>query len=364
MLMMNDQSFLARAFTLARRGIYTTDPNPRVGCVIARDGEILGEGFHQSAGDDHAEVIAIENASGDVRGATLYVTLEPCSYFGRTPACAKTLVEKGIKRVVSADYDPHPLNAGQGYAVLEAAGIEVVRQADPESALQLNPGHYKTHQQGYPFVRLKMACTLDGRTALTDGSSQWITSPSARLDVQRLRARSSCIVTGVETILKDDPALTVRELDTDAARSALAIDRKRPIYILDSQLRTPLSAKVLAHPDAKIVCGPDLNQGHARVISANLGQDGRICLKSFLKELSAEGALEVLFECGPTLGGALIESGLCDEMIIYMAPKLMGSGRPLLQLPEIANMDALHAFEFDDIRSIGPDLRLVMKPAS
>ncbi len=361
---MNDPYFLARAFTLARQGLYTTDPNPRVGCVIAREGQILGEGYHQSAGGDHAEVIAIENAQGDVRDATLYVTLEPCSYFGRTPACAKTLVANGIKRVVSADYDPHPLNAGQGYAILEAAGIEVVHQADPQSAMQLNPGHYKTHQQGYPFVRLKMACTLDGRTALADGSSQWITSPSARLDVQRLRARSSSIVTGVGTILKDDPALTVRELDTEADRSALAINRRRPIYILDSNLRMPMSARVLAHPDTHIVCGPDLNPDHARTMSGKLGQDGRICLKTFLKELSVKGALEVLFECGPTLGGALIESGLCDEMVIYMAPKLMGSGRPLLQLPEIANMDALQAFEFDDIRSIGPDLRLVMKPAS
>jgi diaminohydroxyphosphoribosylaminopyrimidine deaminase/5-amino-6-(5-phosphoribosylamino)uracil reductase len=361
---MNDQYFLAQAFTLARRGIYTTDPNPRVGCVIVRDGQIIGEGFHQSAGQDHAEVVAIDKADGDVKGATVYVTLEPCSYFGRTPACAKMLVEKGIKRVVSADYDPHPLNAGQGYAILEAAGIEVVRQANPESALQLNPGHYKSHQQGLPFVRLKMACTLDGHTALADGSSKWITSASARLDVQRLRARSSCIVTGIETILQDDPALTVREPNIDPHAGDLAINRKRPVYILDSHLRTPMSARVLAHPDARIVCGHKLGQDQARVIGASLNEDGRICLKRFLQELSEQGALEVLFECGPTLGGALIDSGLCDELIIYMAPKLMGSGRPLLQLPEIANMSALRTFSFDDVRSIGSDLRLILKPGS
>ena len=361
---MNDQYFLAQAFTLARRGIYTTDPNPRVGCVIVRDGQIIGEGFHQSAGQDHAEVVAIDKADGDVKGATVYVTLEPCSYIGRTPACAKMLVEKGIKRVVSADYDPHPLNAGQGYAILEAAGVEVVRQANPESALQLNPGHYKSHQQGLPFVRLKMACTLDGHTALADGSSKWITSASARLDVQRLRARSSCIVTGIETILQDDPALTVREQNIDPHAGDLAINRKRPVYILDSHLRTPMSARVLAHPDARIVCGHKLDQDQARVIGASLNEDGRICLKRFLQELSEQGALEVLFECGPTLGGALIDSGLCDELIIYMAPKLMGSGRPLLQLPEIANMSALRTFSFDDVRSIGADLRLILKPGS
>jgi diaminohydroxyphosphoribosylaminopyrimidine deaminase/5-amino-6-(5-phosphoribosylamino)uracil reductase len=335
-----------------------------VGCVIVRDVQVIGEGFHQTAGEDHAEVIAIDNAEGDVKGATVYVTLEPCSYFGRTPACAKTLVEKGIKRVVSADYDPHPLNAGKGYAILEAAGVEVVRQANPESALQLNPGHYKSHQQGLPFVRLKLASTLDGHTALADGSSKWITSASARLDVQRLRARSSCIVTGIETILQDDPALTVREADLDPYAGTLAINRKRPVYILDSRLRTPMSARVLAHPDARIVCDRKLDQDQARVIGASLNQDGRICLKRFLQELSEKGALEVLFECGPTLGGALIDSGLCDELVIYMAPKVMGSGRPLLQLPEIANMSALRAFRFDDVRSIGSDLRLILKPES
>lgn len=225
-----DQAFLAQAFRLAQQGRFTTDPNPRVGCVLVRDGRVIGEGFHQMAGGPHAEAEALANATESVIGATAYVTLEPCSYHGRTPSCADALIKAGVTRVVAAAPDPHPRNRGAGFDLLEAAGIEVIRDGDQAGARALNPGHEKTHTQGRPYVRLKLAATMDGFTGLPNGQSQWITSPAARLEVQRLRAQSSAIVTGANTVLSDDPELTVRDPRIDPLYSDLILARPKPVY--------------------------------------------------------------------------------------------------------------------------------------
>ena len=359
---MTDREYLARAFVLASQGRYTTDPNPRVGCVLVKHGRVIGEGYHQLAGGPHAEAQALNQVEGSAEGATAYVTLEPCSYHGRTPSCAAALIEAGVVRVVAAAEDPHPRNRGAGFELLEAAGIEVVRALDPDAAEALNPGHLKCHAHNRPYVRLKLAATMDGLTALPNGESQWITSAAARLDVQRLRAQSSAVVTGANTVLDDDPELTVRDPDIDPRFSSLILSRARPVYVLDSNARTTRDARVYANPQARQVCGVHARSDHPQSMRINTNPAGRIDLSEFFAKLAAEGVLEVLVESGAVLAGAVLEAGLVDELVLYMAPKLMGVGRPLLQLPELDKMSDLKNFEITEHRRIGPDLKLVLKP--
>ena len=363
---MNDQTYLARALRLAEKGIYTTHPNPRVGCVLVRGGRIVGEGYHLKAGDEHAEAMALRNAGVSARGATAYVTLEPCSFQGRTPSCARALVEAGVERVVAAMEDPDPENSGAGFRILNDAGIEVVTPMLVSSAKRLNPGHIKRHESGIPFVRLKLAMTLDGKTALANGESRWITGVDARRDVQRLRAQSSAIVTGVQTIVDDDPRMNVRATELDHEHAQLAAVVQRKLYVLDSHCRIPTGSVVLSDPNTVIVCTrPPENKYPAPVEIIDPGEDGRVDLRAFLGFLGASDCNEVLFECGATLAGALVQQGLCDEIVIYVAPYFMGNdARSLLNLPEIGKMVNLHHLEIADIRMVGRDFRLTVRPDS
>ena len=355
-----DRQFLARALRLAEKGLFTTDPNPRVGCVLVKGSSVVGEGFHVKAGDPHAEALALAQAGPEAKGATAFVTLEPCSYHGRTPSCAAALIEAGVKRVVAAMTDPHPRNSGQGFDMLEQAGIEVERDADPEGAQRLNPGHVSLHQRGRPYVRVKLAATLDGRTSLLNGESRWITGPAARRDVQKWRARSSALITGIGTILSDDPALTVRDATIGPHLDPDWLMRPRPVWVLDSKGRTPSDAKVWNNPKTEIVHGATASA--ERGIVCALDESGYVDLGALLKRCAAREMSEVFFECGPTLAGSVIKSGLWDELILYLAPKLMGPGKSLLHWPEIDNMSALAEHEIVSVRQLGPDLRLIIKP--
>lgn len=364
--MTDDSDFMARAIRLAEKGLYTTDPNPRVGCIIVKDNHVVGQGYHLTAGEGHAEAIAIAQAGDAAQGATAYVTLEPCSFHGRTPSCARALIEAGVNRVVAAMMDPHEKNAGAGFQILTEAGVEVSTPLLESSARLLNPGHVKRHETGLPYVRLKLAMSLDGKTALANGDSQWITGEEARRDVQKLRARSSAIVTGVQTVIDDDPNMTVRQNELDAEHSELAAARKRPVYILDPALRVNAEASVVNNPDNVLVCIPGMavdKSFNCRLLEIKGDDRKRICLRSLLQQLALENCNEVLFECGGTLGGKLIEQGLCDELVIYMAPRIMGSNaRSLLNLPEIDTMGDLFDMKITDFRFIGDDIRITAVP--
>ncbi len=360
----NDAKFLARAIRLAERGLFTTHPNPRVGSVIVRDGEIVGEGFHEQAGGPHAEAAALAQAGERARGATVYCTLEPCSYEGRTPSCAKSLVEAGVARVVCAMLDPHPRNSGAGFRILEAAGITVEYPLMESSAASLNPGHVKRFRTGLPYVRLKLGMSLDGRTALANGESQWITSIEARRDVQKLRARSSAIVTGVQTVNDDNPQLNVREAGLMTKNAALASSIRRPVFVLDSNGRVDPGADLLDNPDCVLVSTIDHDvHGRAERLRLPPNAEGRVSLRAVLEELARRECNEVLFECGPTLGASVIRGGYADEVVVYAAPVMLGTdARGLLRLPKIDNMRDRTEFEFGDIRRIGPDLRITLMP--
>ncbi|GGB98687.1 riboflavin biosynthesis protein RibD [Marinobacterium zhoushanense] len=360
-----DHQFMGRAIVLARRGLYTTDPNPRVGCVLVRDGEIVGEGYHIRAGEGHAEVNALRVAGDNARGATAYVTLEPCSHFGRTPPCADTLIEAGIRRMVCAMVDPNPAVAGKGLDKLRAAGIEVASGLMEREARALNPGFIKRMERGLPLVRIKLASSVDGRTAMASGESQWITGPQARSDVQRLRARSSAIVTGIDSLLIDDSSLTVRA-DELGLEQAEQIAARQPLrVVLDTDLRMPVDAKILCQPGRTLVVTRSRDeekagalQGAGAEVMVQAGE-GRIDLHTLLAHLAKqEQCNELLVECGATLAGAFVSTGLVDELIQYMAPKLLGSSaRPLLELP-LERMAQQVPLALADIRHLGADLRL------
>ncbi len=355
---------MARALRLAEKGLYTTHPNPRVGCVLVSGDEIVGEGYHRKAGEEHAEAMALRTAGARSRGATAYVTLEPCSFEGRTPSCAEALVKAGVRRVIAAMADPHTRNAGAGFECLSKAGIRVETGLMAAPARALNPGHISKFERGRPYVRIKLAMTLDGKTALANGTSQWITGPAARKDVQRLRARSSAIVTGVQTIIDDDPLLNVRAAELDHEHGDLAASVRRPIYVLDSKGRIPSNARILANPDTLLVTTYRANvPQHVRNCRLAAGADGRVDLAVLVAELAQHDCNEVLFECGPTLAGAMVRDGLFDEIVFYVAPRLMGDGaRSLLKLPEIANMSGLNELLVSDVRMIGDDIRITAKP--
>ncbi len=361
---------MARAMQLAERGRYTTHPNPRVGCVLVRQGEVVGEGYHRRAGEPHAERNALAMAGELASGATAYVTLEPCCHHGQTPPCSEGLMEAGVSRVVAAMLDPNPLVAGKGLEALAAAGIAVVSGVMEAQAQRLNPGFIKRMTQGRPFVRCKLAMSLDGRTAMASGESKWITSDASRRDVHRLRALSSAIVTGVGTVLADDPSMDIR-LSHAELRLDQGLDIPLPMrVILDPDLLTPVSARMLTLPGlCLIVCrdydplkAAKLELAGAEVVS--VAADGEnLDLHQVMGLLADHEINEVLLESGATLAGAMLEQGLIDELIIYLAPHVMGdSGRGLFHLPGLEQMAHRHNLRFDDLRQIGADIRITASP--
>jgi len=353
-----DHAHMARALQLAARGLYTTHPNPRVGCVIVKDDRIVGEGWHERAGTPHAEIHALKAAGDAARGATVYVTLEPCSHHGRTPPCAEALVNAGVARVVAAMTDPNPLVAGGGIAMLTLAGIQAEIGLLESEARALNPGFISRMTRQRPWVRLKTASTLDGKTALANGTSQWITGEAARADVQRLRARACVILTGSGTVLADNPRMNVRDFD---------IGRQPLRVIVDSALRTPAGAAILpaliachhADPEARAA----LEAAGAEVIELP-GADGRVDLAALLTLLAQRGVNELHVEAGAKLNGALIKAGLVDEWVAYMAPMAVGDdARGLFAQPALTSLADAARFRLADVRQLGGDLRLTLLPA-
>nr|WP_236994011.1 bifunctional diaminohydroxyphosphoribosylaminopyrimidine deaminase/5-amino-6-(5-phosphoribosylamino)uracil reductase RibD [Methylomicrobium sp. RS1] len=347
---------MARALRLARNGLYTTHPNPRVGCVLVRDDQVIGEGWHVRAGGDHAEIAALKQAE-NAQGATAYVTLEPCSHHGRTPPCADALIRAGIRRVVTAMQDPNPLVAGSGLAKLREAGIETVCGILEEDARRLNRGFIQRMTAGRPFVRSKLAMSLDGRTALESGESKWITSSEARQDVHRIRAQSSAILTGIGTVLADDPALTARIED----------GVQQPVRIvLDTRLRMPAHAQLAKLPGRSLILTASGDQRRMAdlqkagfEIHRIAEKNGRIDLNAVMAFLADQQINELLVEAGPILNGALLAENLADEWIVYMAPCVLGDrGRGLFTLPGIRTMADKKILKLTDVRQIGPDLKL------
>ncbi len=369
-----DEAWMARALKLAERGRYTTMPNPRVGCVLVKHGKPLADGYHQRAGEPHAEVHALEAAGEHARGATAYVTLEPCSHQGRTGPCCDALIKAGVARVVVAMQDPNPQVAGRGIARLRDAGVEVRLGCLEADAQVLNAGFVSRMTRGRPRVSLKLAMSLDGRTAMASGESQWITGAEARRDVQRLRAQSCAILTGVDSIIFDNSRLTVRA-DQLGLEDAEAIARRQPLrVVVDSRLRMPLAAACLSEPgETLVVCveGSDsprrdaLTRSGARVLEMPAGDDGRVDLGALLKWLGDEGGCnELLVETGATLAGALMDACLVDELRLYMAPTLLGAeARGLMALSGIERMAEQRPLEILDIRAFGKDWRILARPA-
>lgn len=351
-----DIEWMTQALRAAARGLYTTTPNPRVGCVIVKNQQLVGVGAHLKAGEPHAEVHALRAAGEQARGATAYVTLEPCSHFGRTPPCADALVEAGVSRVVVAMQDPNPLVSGNGIARLRAQGIVVTVGVCEEQAMALNPGFIQRMTQQRPYVRLKVAASLDGRTALANGASQWITASDARKDVHHWRAQSCAIVTGIGSIFQDDSALTVRDVAT--TRQPLRV-------IVDSQLRIPVNAKVLQDGHALVVYAQAeatklevLQVMGVRTLCAP-AEDGRVDLDQLMQTLTALPCNEILVEAGATLNGAFMQTGFVDELLLYYAPKLMGStSRGMFDLPEMTQMANARPLQVLDIRQFGQDIRV------
>jgi diaminohydroxyphosphoribosylaminopyrimidine deaminase/5-amino-6-(5-phosphoribosylamino)uracil reductase len=359
-----DLRAMTRALQLAEQGLFTTTPNPRVGCVIlASDGDLIGEGFHLRAGQAHAEINALQMAGEKSRGALVYVTLEPCNHQGRTGPCSQALIDAGVSEVIYAMEDPNPLVAGQGIARLKAAGIRVRGPFLEAQARSLNIGFIKRMLTGRPYVRCKLAMSLDGRTAMASGQSQWITGSEARRDVQKLRAQSCCIVTGSGTVLADNPALSVRD-------PILGPNPRQPLRIvLDSQLRTPLNAQILQKPEHTILVSTKAVKSHGEAIvwtltsTASHTEHGVDLLK-LLQKLGKEQHNDVLLEAGPTLAGAFLQAGLIDEIIVYIAAKLMGSlGRPLFDLP-IHQMSDCIDLTLSGFSPVGGDWRVIARPSN
>jgi len=364
-----DERYMARALELARRGRFTTMPNPNVGCVIVRNGEVVGEGWHQRAGEPHAEVHALRMAGKKARGATAYVTLEPCSHHGRTPPCCDALIAAGVTRVVAAMQDPNPQVAGRGLHRLHQAGIEVSHGLMMPEAEALNRGFLKRMRTGFPWIQLKLGASLDGRTAMASGESQWITSPAARRDVQRLRAQSAAILSSSATVLADDPSLTVRWSELNAESQSLLDEQqlRQPVrVIIDSQNRVTPQHRLISQPGETWLmrhqpdqqCWPD----SVSQIAVPL-REQQLDLVAMMMLLGQRQINSVWVEAGATLAGALLQAGLVDELIVYLAPKLLGhEGRGLCQLPGLETLADTPAFRFSDIRQVGDDLRLTLTP--
>ena len=354
-----DHGMMARALQLAERGLWTTSPNPRVGCVLVRDGWIVGEGWHEKAGEPHAEVHALRNAGPKARGATAYVTLEPCSHHGRTPPCAEALIAAGVSRVVSAMTDPNPLVSGKGLTRLAAAGITTSSGLLETEARELNIGFISRMTRGRPWLRLKTAASLDGKTALNNGLSQWITGPDARRDGQRWRARACAILTGIGTVRDDDPQLNVRDIET--TRQPLRV-------VVDSKLETPLSARILQGGPVLIAAAVDnaekiellRSTGAEVVIFPNAA--GKVELKDLLDELGRRGINEVHAEAGFKLNGSLLREGLVDELLLYLAPCLIGhDASGIFNLPALTSLDQKQTLKIRDLRQVGENIRILAR---
>lgn len=369
-----DAAWMARALQLAAKGLMTTGVNPRVGCVLIKDGQLIGEGWHERAGEGHAEVMALRDAEcrgNDATGATAYVTLEPCAHHGKTPPCAEALINAGVSRVVAAMEDPNPLVAGKGFALLQAAGIEVATPLMAAEAEALNIGFVQRMRQGKPWVRLKMAGSLDGRSALANGQSQWITGPESRADGHRFRARAQAIITGVGTLLADDPRLTVRDVDLPVGQSGEPVPLAPSVrVVVDSHLRMPTTAKILQNAcvvatastdpaktaalqdaGAEVVCLPDAN--------------GRVDLAALLDLLATRGVNEAHVEAGATLSGTFLKSGLVDELLVYIAPVVLGcDARGWFDGLDLVSLDQKSTWQFHDVRMIGGDMRVMARPST
>lgn len=361
----SDHRYMARALQLAEQGMYSTMPNPRVGCVIVKDDVIVGEGAHLKAGEPHAEIFALQQAGDKTKGATLYVTLEPCSHTGRTPPCSQAIIESGISKVIAAMQDPNPQVAGRGLALCQSQKIEVATGLMESQARALNPGFIARMTRQSPFVRSKIAASLDGITALNNGQSKWITQSAARQDVQNWRARSCAILTGIGSVLADNPSMSVRDIATP--RQPLKV-------VVDSQLRISPQAKILQNGPVLIAFAAD-NHNHADGLltagaellcipqESQPADEAKVCLKTLLSHLASIEVNEVLCEAGENLNGALMQRGLIDELLIYYAPKLMGaSGKSMFALPAFKQMDQAIDLDIIDIRQIGADIRLRAKP--
>ena len=356
----DDHKFMSRALLLAKNGLYTTAPNPNVGCVLVKDGEIIGEGWHEKAGEPHAEINALKQAGNNAEGATAYVTLEPCCHQGKTPPCSDALIKAKVARVVAAMIDPHVKVAGKGLKQLESAGVFVEHGLLEEQAKELNLGFIKRMQKRLPYVRCKLAMSLDGRTAMASGESKWITSSAAREDVQRLRAKSSAILTGVGTVLADDPSMTVRLEGVNAQPMRV---------VVDTNLSMPTDAKMLKEAGQTVLMTCSADEGITQVLK-DAGADihmmpfcnTNVDLTSVLQQLSDMQVNDVLVETGATLSGAMLKAGLVDELIIYIAPVLMGNeARGLFSLPGLDAMKDKIELDIVDQRVVGQDIRITAK---
>lgn len=358
-MMSDDYRFMAKALRLAARGMYTTSPNPRVGCVIVDKGSEAGEGWHERVGGAHAEVVALARAGEAAKGGTVYVNLEPCSHHGRTPPCADALIRAGVGKVVCAMQDPNPLVAGRGIRRLRDAGIEVVVGVLEEQARELNIGYVSRMTRAKPWMRVKIASGLDGKTALENGASQWITSEQARRDGHRWRARSCAIMTGIGTLTDDDPRLTVRGIET--TRQPLRI-------VVDSRLRIPLDAKIFQDGGLLVATASNDQSAVSRVTERGAevlslpDAEGKVNLRQLVAELATRGINEVLVEAGINLQSALLRVGAVDELLLYYAPKLLGErGRGMFDLGKLIEMDAVPQVDIRELRQVGPDVRMLVR---
>lgn len=366
----DDARYMARALRLAERGMATTQPNPRVGCVLVADGQVVGEGWHMRAGEPHAEVYALQQAGVRARGATAYVTLEPCSHHGRTAPCSEALIAAGVARVVTAMEDPNPLVRGRGHAQLRAAGVALTENVGTEAAHALNRGYIQRMTQGRPRVTLKLGASLDGRTAAADGASQWITGADARLDVQQLRARSGAVLTGSGTVLSDDPALNVRLAGHGIAPDGRVVAWHQPLrVVLDRRLRLAPRGRLFG-PGGRLVvytsesAAPDRMQMLRAAGAEVIGLPDPAEPAAALAHLAGLGVNDVLVEAGPTLAGALLAAGLVDELVVYLAPSVLGSGgRGMFELPDLVGLDARVRLRILEVRAVGEDWRIRAAPA-
>ena len=354
-----DREFMARALALAERGLYTATPNPRVGCVIVKDGAIVGAGWHEAAGRPHAEINALLEAGAVAQGATMYVTLEPCSHQGRTPPCADAVIRAGIARVVAAMQDPNPIVSGNGFARLRGKGVEVAHGLMQEQARELNIGYVSRMAHGRPWVRMKIAATLDGRTALANGASQWITGEAARRDGHHFRARACAVLTGIGTVKDDDPQLNVRYVDT----------KRQPLRVLvDSRLEVPAGARILAGGPVLVAAarGDEVKIQALRARGVEVlvlpNPHGKVELPELLRELGRRGVNEVHVEAGTRLNGSLLREGCVDELLVYLAPSLIGdTGRGMFSLPEFTGLEQMIALSIREVSRIGEDIRVIAR---
>jgi diaminohydroxyphosphoribosylaminopyrimidine deaminase/5-amino-6-(5-phosphoribosylamino)uracil reductase len=349
-----DHAMMRRALALAEKGLYTTTPNPRVGCVVTKDEKILGEGWHERAGDPHAEVIALQKAGSEAAGATVYVTLEPCNHHGRTPPCVEALKKSGVKRVIAAMRDPNP-EAAHGGEALAAVGVRFEHGLMEDEARELNIGFVSRVTRGRPWVRLKVAATLDGRTALPDGKSQWITGAEARRDGHRWRARACAILTGIGTVRADDPRLTVREIDTP--RQPLRV-------IVDSRLETPSNARILEGGNVLIFAAKQGKAPRGAEVVVFPNENQKVDLPRMLQELARRGVNELHVEAGFRLNGSLAREGCVDEYLVYLNPSFLGDGaQGMLDLPPFLSLNERIKLRIVSLQHLGDDLRILARPA-